>query len=98
MGKYNIIPAPMVQDIKNDETTRILDTLYDRVKNRVMPCVVNASKTIAQDFIDELEEAGYHVEKDSFDANQDQWRIFWDFETYRTVEKKQKDSHLDIFY
>lgn len=95
MSRYHIVPAKDVADQKLSATDRILAILYDGVKDRIMPSVMNTVKDIPEDFIRELEEAGYRVEITDWSRTENQWRIFWDFDVYRTKEKEQKDAYLD---
>ena len=96
MAKYNVIPAKDVADDAISATDRVLIDLYAAVKGRVMPFTTVAPKDIPDDFVDELKSAGYKVEIEDWTKDANQWRVFWDFSVYRTVEKEQIDKCLDV--
>ena len=97
MAKYNVIPAKNVNDLKITSTEMALATIYEGVKNKVMPCMLIAAKDIPEDFLTELAAAGYRVEMTDWSRTENLWRVYWDFTDYRTVEKEQNDSYLDRF-
>ncbi|SDB12757.1 hypothetical protein [Eubacterium oxidoreducens] len=102
MSNYNVVPANEIQT--NTETLtlskeKILRIIYDAVKCKVMPCVINAPKDTPKELMEEIIAAGYRVEVSPWNKEKDQWRVFWDFAAYRTVEKDQDDTktYLDVY-
>ncbi len=102
MSQYNIVPPSQIKpetDVEVFTADVVLRSIYQGVKCKVYPCVIHAPKDLPEELLKELQEAGYRIEITPWNKEKNQWRVFWDFDVYRTVEKNQDDTktYLDIY-